>query len=125
MSLRAALPRLLLVAATPAAHAQRAGYTGRSAPDGGPRLVTVRGTLLGAGGEPMPAAHVVVQDGPADTTLIAAADDEGRFSPRVPRPGGHVMYLLGVHHETLGALPLAPSPRCSRAMLTADSWPLK
>ncbi|PSR00254.1 MAG: hypothetical protein BRD48_01645 [Bacteroidetes bacterium QS_9_68_14] len=121
LSLRAALPGLLLAAAPPAAHAQRSGRTGGSAPDGGPRPVTVRGTLLGAGGEPMPAAHVVVHDGPADATPIAAADDEGRFSPRIPRPDGHVMHLLGVHHGTLGALPLAPSPRCSRAMLTADS----
>lgn len=68
--------------------------------------VTVRGTLTGAGGQPMPAAHIVVQDGPADTTLVAAADEEGRFSLRVPELGGYVMYLLGVHHQTLGALPL-------------------
>lgn len=63
--------------------------------------VPVRGTLLGADGRPMPRAHVVVEDGPADVRLVAEADEEGRFSFELPEPGGYGMYLMGVHHETL------------------------
>jgi hypothetical protein len=55
----------------------------------------------------MPAPHVVVKDSPADPTLVAATGKEGRFSLRFPPPGGYVMYLLGVHHEAFGELPLA------------------
>jgi thiol-disulfide isomerase/thioredoxin len=63
--------------------------------------VAVRGTLLGADGRPMQAAHVVVQDGPVDTSIVAATDEAGRFSLRLPQSGGYGMYLMGVHHETL------------------------
>ena len=66
-----------------------------------------RGTLLG--GEPMPAPHVVVKDGPADPTLPSSLRRARRvaFRSGSPRPGGYVMCLLGAHHEAFGELPLA------------------
>ena len=63
--------------------------------------ISVSGTLLGADGEPMPRAHVVVEDGPADTTIVAEADEQGRFAFTLAEPGGYGAYLMGVHHETL------------------------
>ena len=63
--------------------------------------VSISGTLLGADGEPMQRAHVVVEKGPSDTTVVAEADEEGRFAFTLAEPGGYGMYLMGVHHETL------------------------
>ena len=63
--------------------------------------IRIHGSLLGANGESMPKAHVVVQDGPVDTTIVAAADERGRFSLRLPESGGYGMYLTGAHHKTL------------------------
>jgi thiol-disulfide isomerase/thioredoxin len=71
--------------------------------------IRVHGTLLGADGQPMPAAHVVVQDGPVDTSVVAEANEKGRFTLTLPRHGGYGMYLMGVHHETLEA-PLIVTP---------------
>lgn len=71
--------------------------------------VRVHGTLLGADGQPMPAAHIVVQDGPVDTSVVVEANEKGRFTLTLPRPGGYGMYLMGVHHETLEA-PLIVTP---------------
>jgi thiol-disulfide isomerase/thioredoxin len=61
----------------------------------------VHGSLLGADGQPMPKAHVIIQDGPVDTTIVAAADERGRFSLTLPETGGYGLYLTGVHHKTL------------------------
>ena len=61
----------------------------------------VHGSLLGADGQPMPKAHVIFQDGPVDTTIVAAADERGRFSLTLPETGGYGVYFTGVHHKTL------------------------
>lgn len=63
--------------------------------------IDVQGTLLSADGHPMAMAHVVVSNGPTDTTIIAQADRLGRYSLSVNQVGGYGMYALGVHHETL------------------------
>lgn len=70
----------------------------------------VHGSLLGADGQPMPKAHVIVQDGPVDTTIVAAADERGRFSLPLPEMGGYGVYFTGVHHKTL-EMPLLVTSR--------------
>lgn len=62
--------------------------------------ITVQGTLVGADGAPIPSAHVVVDEGPTDTTIVAAADASGRFTLQLPTPGGYGLYAMGVHHQT-------------------------
>ena len=61
----------------------------------------ISGTLLGADGSPMSMAHVLVKNGPTDTTIVAPVDDSGRFAFRLDEPGGYGIYATGVHHETL------------------------
>ena len=61
----------------------------------------ISGTLLGADGSPMAMAHVVIEDGPADTTFVVPVDGSGRFAFRLNEPGGYGMYAYGVHHQTL------------------------
>jgi thiol-disulfide isomerase/thioredoxin len=51
--------------------------------------------LIGAEGQPVPGARVAVEDGPVDTSIVATADQHGRFSMTLPEPGGYVMYLKG------------------------------
>ena len=60
-----------------------------------------KGMLLGADGHPMEMAHIVVELGPTDTTVIAQADQYGRFALSLDHPGGYGMYAIGLHHETL------------------------
>jgi thiol-disulfide isomerase/thioredoxin len=62
--------------------------------------VPVRGILLGADGEPMIQAHLVVDEGPVDTTMVVAVDSAGRFAFTLPASGGYGVYAMGVHHET-------------------------
>ena len=62
--------------------------------------ITVHGTLVGADGAPMTHAHVVVDEGPADTTIVATAGASGRFTLQLPTPGGYGLYAMGIHHET-------------------------
>jgi thiol-disulfide isomerase/thioredoxin len=62
--------------------------------------IAVQGTLVGADGAPMPRAHVVVDEGPTDTTIVAATDASGRFTLRLPTPGGYGLYAMGIHHRT-------------------------
>ena len=65
--------------------------------------VTVTGTLLGSGDEPMANSHLIVQDGPtSDTSVVVAVDAFGRFAFSLNEPGGYGMYAVGVHHETIG-----------------------
>jgi thiol-disulfide isomerase/thioredoxin len=45
-------------------------------------------------------AHLVVDAGPVDTTMVVAADSLGRFAFTLPTSGGYGMYAMGVHHET-------------------------
>ena len=61
----------------------------------------ISGTILGADGNPMAMAHVIVKNGPTDTTIVAPADASGRFAFRLTEPGGYGIYAMGVHHETL------------------------
>jgi hypothetical protein len=63
--------------------------------------IRIHGTLLGADGQPMTEAHVIVQDWPVDTSIVATADERGRFSLTLPEPGDYGMYLTGVHHKPL------------------------
>ena len=63
--------------------------------------INVKGMLLGADGHPMEMAHIVVELGPTDTTVIAQADQYGRFALSLDHPGGYGMYAIGLHHETL------------------------
>ena len=63
--------------------------------------VAVRGTLLGADGQPMQQAHLVIEDGPVDTSFVVQVGADGAFSFALPQPGGYGLYALGVHHETL------------------------
>ncbi len=46
-------------------------------------------------------AHVVIEDGPTDTTFVVPVDGSGRFAFRLDEPGGYGMYAYGVHHQTL------------------------
>ena len=64
--------------------------------------VTVTGTLLGLGDEPMAMSHLVVEDGPtSDTTFVVTVDASGRFAFSLDETGGYGMYAVGVHHETI------------------------
>ena len=66
-----------------------------------PAQVNISGTLLGADGQPMAMAHMIVQNGPRDTTVIAPVNASGRFAFMLNEPGGYGVYAIGVHHETL------------------------
>ncbi len=61
----------------------------------------ISGTLLGADGNPMAMAHVIVKNGPTDTTIVAPVDDSGNYAFRLDEPGGYGMYATGVYHKTL------------------------
>ena len=63
--------------------------------------IGITGTLLGADGNAMVMAHIVVMNGPTDTTVYAPADASGHFALELNEPGGYGMYATGVHHETL------------------------
>ena len=67
--------------------------------------IEIEGTLLGADGHPMAMAHLVVMNGPTDTTIVTQVDRRGRFSLTLNQVGGYGMYATGIHHETL-TLPL-------------------
>ena len=49
----------------------------------------------------MAMAHLIVEDGPADTTVVVPVDAFGRFAFTLNVPGGYGMYATGVNHETL------------------------
>ena len=49
----------------------------------------------------MAMAHLIVEDGPDDTTVVVPVNDSGRFSFMLNEPGGYGMYATGVNHETL------------------------
>ena len=49
----------------------------------------------------MAMAHLVVDNGPDDTTVVVPVNDSGRFSFTLNVPGGYGMYATGVNHETL------------------------
>ena len=49
----------------------------------------------------MAQAHVIIEDGPGDTTVVALADLNGRFAFTLSRPGGYGMHATGIHHQML------------------------
>ena len=49
----------------------------------------------------MAMAHLIVEDGPDDTTVVVPVSDSGRFSFMLNEPGGYGMYATGVNHKTL------------------------
>ncbi len=53
----------------------------------------------------MAMAHLIVEDGPADTTVVVPVEAFGRFAFTLNVPGGYGMYATGVNHKTL-ELPL-------------------
>ena len=63
--------------------------------------IDLSGTLLRADGNPMAAAHLVIQNGPRDTSLVVPVDTAGHFAFTLDEPGGYGLYATGVHHETL------------------------
>lgn len=63
--------------------------------------IDLSGTLLQANGNPMAAAHLVIQNGPRDTSLIVPVNTAGHFAFTLDEPGGYGLYANGVHHETL------------------------
>ncbi len=70
-------------------------------PSQAPAQVNISGTLLGADGQPMAMAHMIVKNGPRDTTVIAPVEASGRFGFTLNEPGGYGVYATGVHHATL------------------------
>jgi len=63
--------------------------------------IDLSGTLLQADGNPMAAAHLVIQNGPRDTSLVVPVNTAGHFAFILNEPGGYGLYASGVHHETL------------------------
>ena len=63
--------------------------------------IDLSGTLLQANGNPMAAAHLVIQNGPRDTSLVVPVNTAGQFAFTLDEPGGYGLYATGVHHETL------------------------
>ena len=63
--------------------------------------IDLSGTLLQANGNPMAAAHMVIQNGPRDTSLVVPVNTAGQFAFTLDEPGGYGLYATGVHHETL------------------------
>ena len=63
--------------------------------------IDLSGTLLQANGNPMAAAHLVIQNGPRDTSLVVPVNTAGHFAFTLDEPGGYGLYATGVHHETL------------------------
>ena len=63
--------------------------------------IDLSGTLLQADGNPMAAAHLVIQNGPRDTSLVVPVNTAGHFAFILDEPGGYGLYASGVHHETL------------------------
>lgn len=63
--------------------------------------IDLSGTLLQADGNPMAAAHLVIQNGPRDASLVVPVDTAGHFAVTLDEPGGYGLYATGVYHETL------------------------
>lgn len=63
--------------------------------------IDLSGTLLQADGNPVAAAHLVIQNGPRDTRLVVPVNKAGHFAVTLDEPGGYGLYAAGVHHETL------------------------
>ena len=63
--------------------------------------IDLSGTLLQANGNPMAAAHLVIQNGPRDIRLVVPVNSAGHFAFTLDEPGGYGLYAAGVHHETL------------------------
>ncbi len=63
--------------------------------------IDLSGTLLQADGNPMAAAHLVIQKGPRDTSLVVPVNATGHFAVTLNEPGGYGLYATGVYHETL------------------------
>ena len=63
--------------------------------------IDLSGTLLQADGNPMAAAHLVIQNGPRDTSLVVPVNTAGHFAFTLNEPGGYGLYATGAHHETL------------------------
>ncbi len=63
--------------------------------------IDLSGTLLQADGNPMAAAHLVIQNGPRDTSLVVPVNADGQFAVTMNEPGGYGLYATGVYHETL------------------------
>ena len=62
--------------------------------------VTLNIALLGYDGSPMEQAHVALRAG-TEILLLAQADEEGKHSLVLPKPGGYGLYAMGAYHETL------------------------
>jgi thiol-disulfide isomerase/thioredoxin len=63
--------------------------------------IDLSGTLLQADGNPMAAAHLVIQNGPRDINLVVPVNAAGYFAVTLNEPGGYGLYATGVYHETL------------------------
>ena len=63
--------------------------------------IDLSGTLLQANGNPLAAAHLVIQNGPRDTRVVVPVNKAGHFAVTLDEPGGYGLYATGVHHETL------------------------
>lgn len=63
--------------------------------------IDLSGTLLQADGNPMAAAHLVIQNGPRDTRVVVPVNKAGHFAVTLDESCGYGLYATGVHHETL------------------------